>query len=430
MKSLGFLLLSSLLAFVQCEEELCGLEPKDDGGCSGGGAYAFLEDFMPRGKVYLLKNTPYHFNITVLNHIGEFTNEMLTVDVNGPSKSPTVQVTQHQKVGRYLVTVIPKVADPHQISFFFDSKEVENSPVSLISTTFRDPYTIDDQIKVVFGKMYRNGTGDGQLSRPMVVRTNSKGQVIIIDHTSRVQIFDKNGKFITVFGTEGSEPGQFRIPSGLAVDVDDNIYVADKMNHRVQVFDPEGQQLLRIVERNWDLNLDLEGTDIEILKGLRLHRPSSVAVDHRNGNIIVLSQDNSNIQIFDRQGRFLNKFGQKGEKKGEMNRPSVLVVNSLGEIFVSELRGQRVQVFNAQGESLRIYPVGRDVNSLSLDNAGNIYFPDFTDKAIKILDPNDQDSLATIADKLIQTAPHNVHVDRLTNLVYVVPPDLHAVLAI
>jgi DNA-binding beta-propeller fold protein YncE len=67
--------------------------------------------------------------------------------------------------------------------------------------------------------------------------------VAVADHGNhRVQIFDSEGKYKRQFGTEGKEDGQFYTPSGLASDAHGNLLVVDSTN-RLQVFDPEGKHL-------------------------------------------------------------------------------------------------------------------------------------------------------------------------------------------
>ena len=57
---------------------------------------------------------------------------------------------------------------------------------------------------------------------------------------SRIVKIDANGKFVKSWGTRGSEPGQFNLPLSIAIDAQDNIYVADRGNKRIQVFDTDG----------------------------------------------------------------------------------------------------------------------------------------------------------------------------------------------
>jgi len=63
---------------------------------------------------------------------------------------------------------------------------------------------------------------------------------------SRVAKVDKNGNWITSWGEPGEQPGQFSTPHSIAVDSEDHIYVADRGNRRIQVFDNEGKFLRQI----------------------------------------------------------------------------------------------------------------------------------------------------------------------------------------
>jgi DNA-binding beta-propeller fold protein YncE len=64
---------------------------------------------------------------------------------------------------------------------------------------------------------------------------------------SRVAKVDKDGNWIKSWGERGKGPGQFNTPHAIAVDAKDNIYVADRGNHRIQVFDTEGNFLRQMV---------------------------------------------------------------------------------------------------------------------------------------------------------------------------------------
>ena len=59
-------------------------------------------------------------------------------------------------------------------------------------------------------------------------------------NNNRVQKFDSDGNFITKWGSNGTDNGNFRSPTGIAVDSSDNVYVADNFNNRIQKFDSDG----------------------------------------------------------------------------------------------------------------------------------------------------------------------------------------------
>jgi len=83
---------------------------------------------------------------------------------------------------------------------------------------------------------------DGLFRQPTDVAWDSRGNIYISDGyiNSRVAKFDKDGNWVKSWGTRGTAPGQFRLPHAIAIDKDDNIYVGDRTNRRIQVFDTEG----------------------------------------------------------------------------------------------------------------------------------------------------------------------------------------------
>ncbi len=87
-------------------------------------------------------------------------------------------------------------------------------------------------------------TTPGDFARPAAVAVDQEGNVYVADTlNNRIEIFDGDGKFISTFGKPGDGPGYFARPKGVAVDGDGHIWVADGMQDRVQVFTHDGQQL-------------------------------------------------------------------------------------------------------------------------------------------------------------------------------------------
>jgi sugar lactone lactonase YvrE len=83
---------------------------------------------------------------------------------------------------------------------------------------------------------------DGYFNQPTDIAWDSKGNFYISDGyvNSRVAKYDKDGNFLKSWGEKGTGPGQFNTPHNIGVDRNDNIYVADRGNARIQVFDTEG----------------------------------------------------------------------------------------------------------------------------------------------------------------------------------------------
>jgi len=155
----------------------------------------------------------------------------------------------------------------HRVIVFNPKHEVEgqiteglDDPVGLaIDTTNRFLYVVDtqqDQVIVYDADslklLRRIGTGGknhflttpGDFGAPQCVAVDQDGNVYVTDTlNNRVEIFDADGNFVSLFGKHGDGPGYFARPKGIAVDSDGHIWVADEMQDRLEVFNREGQLL-------------------------------------------------------------------------------------------------------------------------------------------------------------------------------------------
>ena len=143
-------------------------------------------------------------------------------------------------------------------------------PVGLaIDTSNRFLYVVDtqqDQVIVYDADslklLRRIGTGGknhylttpGDFGAPQGVALDADGNVYVTDTlNNRVEIFDADGNFISLFGKHGDGPGCFARPKGIAIDADGHIWVADEMEDRLQVFNREGDLLTYIGLGHGDL---------------------------------------------------------------------------------------------------------------------------------------------------------------------------------
>ncbi len=111
------------------------------------------------------------------------------------------------------------------------------------------------------GKWGRLGDAKGRVDAdesvfwgPRSLAISARGEVYVTDTgNKRVQVFGLDGAFRRMFGGEGSQAGQLREPVGLALDRDENLWVADAWNRRIQKLDPQGQALAQVpVPSGWE----------------------------------------------------------------------------------------------------------------------------------------------------------------------------------
>lgn len=178
-----------------------------------------------------------------------------------------------------------------------------------------------------------HGTNAGQVAFPRSAVVNSHGEIYVSEYgvVDRVQKFSANGaQFIQSFGHAGPGPGEFNRPEGLGIDRQDQLYVADSCNHRIEIFSPNGRFLRSYGRAGSALG--------------ELSYPYDVQVD-RVGRQYVCEFGNSRIQIFDENNRPLEIVGGVGAAPGQFSNPWGLALDSMGNLYVADSRNHRVQKF-------------------------------------------------------------------------------------
>jgi len=164
----------------------------------------------------------------------------------------------------------------------------------------------------------------------------------------QVLVYDADSlKLLRKIGTTGhhhelTSPGDFARPSGLAVDREGNLYVADTLNNRIEVFDADGDFV-----RTFGKAGDGPGY---------FARPKGVAIDS-DGHIWVADGMQDRIQVFDREAQLLISFGGHGLLPGQFQGLVGIASDKMNRIFTSEIFPGRVQQFryvtDAEAEQAR-----------------------------------------------------------------------------
>lgn len=176
------------------------------------------------------------------------------------------------------------------------------------------------------------GKQDEMLNPVSVATDLSRNRLYVADSKQHcIVVYDtETGLLIAKFGKAGRGDGEFMFPTDVSVGLDGRIYVADAMNRRVQIFDPDYKFA------------DKFGAD-----GIRwgeFRKPKSLALDDYQ-NIYVVDSDFCNFQIFDQKKRLLMFLGGFGDGPGQFSVPEQIRIDSHNLIYVVDQMNQRIQIF-------------------------------------------------------------------------------------
>jgi sugar lactone lactonase YvrE len=165
------------------------------------------------------------------------------------------------------------------------------------------------------------------LNEPNDLAIASSGDFYVVQgHGSgepRVLKFDKSGKLLKSWGGKGTGPGQFDIAHSIVIDAKGLLYVADRQNRRVQIFDADGKYI-----KEWKF------------AGL----PCGLFID-RDGQMYLVSGFAGQILKLDSNGKTLAATGQPGKGLGEFGEAHYLTISPDREIYVADTVGTRLHKF-------------------------------------------------------------------------------------
>jgi DNA-binding beta-propeller fold protein YncE len=192
------------------------------------------------------------------------------------------------------------------------------------------------------GKAGMPGDAPGYFNRPTGVAIARNGDIFVADghggdSNARVVKFSKTGKFMLAWGSKGSAAGEFDVPHAIAVDSHERVYVADRSNNRIQVFDANGKFLA-----DWR----------------QFGRPSGVYVDAKDVIYVADSQTVDKAGCTPDPGcRHGIRIGNAADgtvkyfiprPAGDLVGPEVVAVDAQGTVYGASNEGKRVDRFSAK----------------------------------------------------------------------------------
>jgi DNA-binding beta-propeller fold protein YncE len=178
---------------------------------------------------------------------------------------------------------------------------------------------------------WNEAAGSRLLNEPNDLAVAGNGDVFVVQgHTPgrgdpRVLKFDRNGKFIKSWGGKGTEPGKFEVAHGIAIDAKGLLWVADRENQRIQIFDGDGNFVRQLKYAGLPCSLRIGEREIYMVNGFA-------------GQLLRL----------DLEGKVLAATGKPGKGLGEFGEAHFVTVSPKGDVWVADTVNSSLQKFVQQ----------------------------------------------------------------------------------
>jgi len=194
------------------------------------------------------------------------------------------------------------------------------------------------QLVKTLGELDKPADDDGHFGQPQDIAFLPDGSMLVADGlvNSRVIKFDKNDRVVAKWGTKGNGPGQFDRLHGIDADRNGRVYVIDRGNARVQVFDQNGKHL-------------------DTWTGFRFPNHVIAASD---GSVWIADGTNARLLKYDRNGKLLTYWGVYGTYPGASQQLHQFSVDYEGNLYTADSFVGRVQKFTpkANVDKTRMIP--------------------------------------------------------------------------
>ena len=257
--------------------------------------------------------------------------------------------------GSYEVSCIPKREGEHKVTVRVNGEKISDLPSIHVK---KRSYKL---VRTVGGKR----TGAGEFHVPFGVAVNDKNEIIVCDFgNGRLEVFNENGDFIRTIEHE-----LLIGPTGICIDSAGRIYVTNE--NKILLFNPNGDYIKEISDEDnqdaewYGISLDELGNVIvcnqeddnkavhilspegKLLKKLTRDDFNPFDCLYYERKIFVCNRATHTIDVFDCEGKFLNKIGKQGTGNGEFSFPSGPAIDKTGHLVVADDNG--VQVFTLDG---------------------------------------------------------------------------------
>ena len=361
-------------------------------------------------------NSTTTFTVSVKDHLNKpYTHpHQLTTTLRSLVDGSVVETTQTSKdEATYEVQYTATQRGRHQLSVAVNGVEIQGSPFAVFIKI--PPTQLGTPVQVIRG-----------LDGPLCIAINSDSELIVSEWDShKISVYTRRGEKKHEFGSEGKGKGEFKHPTGVAVDKSDGcIFVADSDNHRIQKFTRDGHFMKLVggpmrgsgpMQFNDPMGLKLNNnklyvcdagnhriqvfdTELNYITSIgggrgagpgQFNAPCDVSFDD-SSMLHVADYNNHRIQVLDQDGKYVREYGQRGSGLGQLDSPTFIHVDH-DYVYVSELSNNCVSVFTTSGRFVRT--IGRcgsgpgelrGPHGVVVDTDGFVYVCDYFNNRIQI----------------------------------------------
>ena len=195
--------------------------------------------------------------------------------------------------------------------------------------------TPEGKVVLTLGTKNKKGETEKRFNKPTDMAIAANGDIFVSDGygNSRVVHFDSKGKFVKTWGKRGTKPGEFNEPHAIAIDSKGRLYVGDRKNGRIQIFDTSGKFLS-------------EWKDKVVPWGIWVTKDDEIWVCGSSKMPSSPPQDQYFVK-FNTDGKVLDSFTVPlGRKAGECDSVHAMAIDSKGNLYASDVKGERIQKFS------------------------------------------------------------------------------------
>jgi DNA-binding beta-propeller fold protein YncE len=205
----------------------------------------------------------------------------------------------------------------------------------------------------------------------VAVATDAQDRVYVFNRGEHpVMVFDRDGTFLRSWGK-----GLFARPHGILIGPDDAVYCTDDLDHSVRKFTPDGRLLLTLGTSGKPSATGATSVDYRtILRvGPPFHYPTNLALSPEGELYVSDGYGNARVHKFSSDGRLLFSWGEPGNGPGQFHVPHGIAVDRQGTVYVADRENSRIQLFAPGGTFLSEWTDVARPCQVFIGAGGNVY---------------------------------------------------------